>query len=93
MLGWIYQQYVDVASLSSEVKSYDESLASMLDCAQNALDADPSCADAYVYVLFAMYYLEKKEFERALEMAEKSVLLAPDNALNLAEASMVLTHL
>ncbi|MCP4433792.1 MAG: hypothetical protein GY806_22710 [Gammaproteobacteria bacterium] len=33
MLGWIYQQYLDVASLASEFSSRHASLASMLDCA------------------------------------------------------------
>ena len=88
LLGWVYQQYVDVASLASDSASSESSLASMLDCAQKALSADPSCADAYG--LLAMYYLEIKDYDQALEMAEKSILLAPDNAINLGEASMVM---
>jgi TolB-like protein/Tfp pilus assembly protein PilF len=88
MLGWIYQQYVDVASLASEVGSKEDSLASMLGCARKALAADSSCADAYG--LLAMYYLEVKEYDQAFNMAEKSIFLAPDNAINLGEASMVM---
>ena len=88
MLGWIYQQYVDVASLASDSNSPETALTSMLDCAQKALAADPSCADAYG--LLAMYYLELKEFDQAKEMAEKAISLAPNNAHNLGEVSMVL---
>jgi tetratricopeptide (TPR) repeat protein len=63
-------------------------LKSMLDCAHKALAADPCCADAYC--LLAMYHLEVKKFDEALEMAEKSIALAPNNAINLGEASMVM---
>jgi adenylate cyclase len=88
MLGWIYQQYVDVASIASDSNSPEAALASMLDCAQKALAADPSCADAYG--LMAMYHLELKAFDQAKEMAEKAISLAPNNAQNLGEVSMVL---
>jgi TolB-like protein/Tfp pilus assembly protein PilF len=88
MLGWIHQQYVDVASLASDAASEETSLEAMLDCAHKALAADPGCADAYS--LLAMYHLELKEFDQALEMAEKSIALAPNNAINLGEASMVM---
>ena len=88
MLGWIYQQYADVASLARADETPESSLASMLDCAQKAIAADPDCAEAYC--LLAMYYLEIKDYEPALEMAQKSVALAPNNANILIEASMVL---
>jgi hypothetical protein len=42
MLGWIYQQYVDVVSLAIDGNSQGDSLASMLDCAQKAIAADLS---------------------------------------------------
>ena len=88
MLGWIYQQYADVASTASDSNSPEMALASMLDCAHKALAADPSCADAYG--LLAMYQLEMKAFDEAREMAEKAKSLAPNNAQNLGEVSMVL---
>ena len=88
MLGWIYQQYADVASLASDSNSPETALASMLDCAHKALAADPSCADAFG--LLAMYHLEMKAFDQAKEMAEKAISLAPNNAHNLGEVSMVL---
>ena len=92
LLGWVYQQYVDVASLATDDTSHESgeinSLASMLNCAQKAIAADPLCADAYS--LLAMYHLEIKEFEQAYSMAEKSINLAPNNAISLVEASMVM---
>jgi adenylate cyclase len=88
MLGWIYQQYADVASLASDSNSPETALASMLDCAHKALATDPSCADAYG--LLAMYHLEMKAFDQAKDMAEKAISLAPNNAHNLGEVSMVL---
>ena len=89
MLGWIYQQYADVASVASDSSSPETALASMLECAQKALVADPSCADAYG--LMSMYHLELKEFDQAKKMAEKAISLAPNNAQNLGEVSMVLS--
>jgi adenylate cyclase len=87
MLGWIYQQYVDVASLARDSDQAGDPLGSMLDCAQKAIAADPSCADAYA--LLAMYHLELKQFDEARNMAEKAVSLAPNNAESLGEASVV----
>lgn len=88
MLGWIHQQYADVASLASNSASPENALESMFECAQKALAADSFSADAYG--LLAMYYLELKEFDQAKEMAEKAISLAPNNAHNLGEVSMVL---
>jgi len=88
MLGWIYQYFSDVASGASNTDSMENALASMLDCAQKALAADPSCADAYS--LMAMYHLELKAFDLAIEKIQKSISLAPNNAENLGEASMIM---
>ena len=87
MLGWIYQQYADVASLARDLHEAGDPLDSMLDCAQKAIAADSSCADAYA--LLAMYYLELKQFDEARKMAEKAVSFAPNNAESLGEASVV----
>ena len=87
MLGWIYQQFADVASLARDSDQAGDPLGSMLDCAQKAIAADPSCADAYA--LLAMYHLELKQFDEARKMAEKAVSLAPNNAESLGEASVV----
>jgi tetratricopeptide (TPR) repeat protein len=88
MLGWIYQQYVDVASVSTDAHSSESVLKSMQECAEKALAIDPDCSEACC--LMAMYYLEVKNFEAAIEMSEKSVRLAPGNAENLCAAGLVM---
>jgi adenylate cyclase len=88
MLGWIYQGYADVASIANDPNGPESALASMLDCAQKALAADPCCADAYG--LMAMYHLELKEFDQALEMSEKAISLAPNNAENISIVALIM---
>jgi len=88
LLGEIHHYYSDVASGASDPHSMETSLASTLDCAQNALDADPSCSEAYA--LLAMYYLEVKDFDQAIEMSEKAVTLGPNNAENLSNACLIM---
>ena len=87
MLGWIYQQYSDVASLATDSAKNSNPTEQMLACAERALNADPECAEAYS--LLAMYHLEVRSYDQALEAAEKSVAMAPNNAEVLSEASMV----
>ena len=88
MLGWIYQQYADVASTASDDEGAESALSKLLDCARKALEADPKCPDACS--LMAIYHLEVKAFDEAFEMAEKAIALAPNNAEALSEASMVM---
>ena len=88
MLGWFYQYNSDVASGANDTNSMEAALASMLDCAQKALVADPSCADAYS--LMAMYHLEVKAFDQAMQISEKAVSLAPGNAEDLCVAAMIM---
>jgi adenylate cyclase len=88
MLGWIYQYYSDVASSASNTDSKETALTSMLDCAQKALDADPACADACG--LMAMYHLEVRAFDQAIEMSEKAVRLAPNNAEDISIAALIM---
>ena len=88
MLGLIHRFYSDVASGINDPHSMEISLASTLDCAQNALDADPLCSQAYA--LMAMYYLEVKDFAQAIEMSEKSIALEPNNAENLSNACLIM---
>ena len=89
MLGWIYQYYSDVAAGVSDARERETALVSMLNCAQKAIEVDPGCADAYS--LMAMYHREMHEFNEAIECAEKSIMLAPNNAENLAVAAGTMT--
>lgn len=88
MLGWIYQFYSDVASGATDKAKMKLALNSMLECAEKALIADSACADACG--LMAIYYLEVKAYDLATEMAEKAVLLAPNNAENLSIAALIM---
>jgi len=88
LLGEIHHYYSDVASGANDPHSMEISLTTMLDCAQNALDADPSCSEAYA--LMAMYYLEVKDYDQAIEMSERAVTLGPNNAENLSNACLIM---
>jgi adenylate cyclase len=88
LLGEIHHFYSDVASGASDPDSMEISLAATLDCAQNALDADSSCSEAYA--LMAMYYLEVKDYDQAIEMSERAVTLGPNNAENLSNACLIM---
>ena len=88
MLGWFHQCYADVASGLNSAESMSTELAAMQKCAQNAIDIDPYCADAFS--VMAMYHMELRQFDLAIENAEKSIELAPGNAENLCEASAIL---
>ena len=88
MLGWFYQNFADVAGGEKDATKRESALASMLECAQRALEIDPYCADAHSAM--ALYYMEQRSYEQAIESAEKSIELAPSNADNLGEAAMVM---
>lgn len=88
MFGWFYQNYADVAGGENDAVKRQTALTSMLECTQKAIEIDPSCADAYS--VMALYHMERKEFEKAIASAEKSIELAPSNADNLGEAAMVM---
>jgi adenylate cyclase len=44
------------------------------------LELDSGCADAYG--MLALTYLNDREYDKAMEMSEKAVMLAPNNAEN-----------
>ena len=88
MFGWFHQNYADVAGGENDTVKRQAALTSMWECARRAIEIDPSCADAYS--VMALYHMERKEFEQAIESAEKSIELAPSNADNLGEAAMVM---
>lgn len=89
MLGWYHQIFAEVVTGLNRREKVLESVAKMRACADQALAIDKDCADAYS--LLALAHMELREFEEAMSCAEKSVELAPGNAENLAEASVVMT--
>jgi adenylate cyclase len=88
MRGWFYQHYADVGGGLDPEEERQSALNSMYQCAQKAIRLDPSCADAYS--VMALYHMEQHEFEKAIENAERSITLAPNNAENLNEAAGVM---
>ena len=85
MMGWYHHYYYDVGAGLREAYDCDTALEQMKKCALKAVKIDSRCSDGYS--VLAKYYLELKEFDLAIENAEKSIILAPGNAGNLVEAA------
>jgi adenylate cyclase len=66
----------------------DQSLQSVRDFAQGALECDPSCAEAYVAL--GMYNLSIGEHEAAVRNVNRSVELAPNHASSIAVSAAIL---
>jgi tetratricopeptide (TPR) repeat protein len=78
MRGWIYWTEADVGGgLGDHMARFDLAQSNTFRCAYRALELDPDCADAYA--LLSMTHLNAKEFDEAIEAAEKAILLAPNN--------------
>jgi adenylate cyclase len=65
-----------------------QALQSTHDCAHQALEFDPSSADAYVAL--GLYHLSSSEHEAAMANINKSVRLAPNHVNNVAISAGVL---
>jgi adenylate cyclase len=65
-----------------------QALQSMRDCAERALECDPSCASAYS--MLGLYHLILKQYDEATQNANKSVNMAPNSAYNLARFAVIL---
>jgi adenylate cyclase len=65
-----------------------QSLESTKDCARQALEFDPSSADAYAFL--GLYHLTLSDHEAAIENINKSVQLAPNHAINIAISAAIL---
>ncbi len=89
MLGWYHQNFADVATGVVCDAVREEAMTRMLECASRAIELDPQCADAYS--VLALYWMERREYDKALDNAMRSVEFAPGNAENLVEAGGVLT--
>ena len=88
VLGWTYHHKVDVGVVEAAKGSRESALGSAMDCANKALELDPSCAVAYS--ISGLCHLSGGEFDRAIAMAEKAVELAPNHAENLAFFAVIL---
>lgn len=81
MCGWLNFTQADVASGIHDKASFDHAQAAAFECGRKALKIDPECADAYG--MLALTHLNAAEHDIAIEMSEKAVVLAPNNAENL----------
>jgi len=66
----------------------NQALQSMRDCAERALECDPSCASAYT--MLGLYHLTLKQYDEATQNANKSVKMAPNNAYGIAISAIIL---
>ena len=66
-----------------------QALESMRDCAQRALDCDPM--DSTAYGMLGLYYRTVRQFDEAIDCANKSVSMAPSYANNLAVSGVILS--
>jgi adenylate cyclase len=65
-----------------------QALQSICNYAEQALKCDPSCATAYSTL--ALYHLTLKEYDEAIQKAQKSVDMAPNNTSNIAVFAVIL---
>jgi adenylate cyclase len=86
MLGWTYFHQADVGSLYRSEEQREAMLNSTVECAQKALELDPSCADAYAEL--GLCHLSKGEHDQAIAMSEKAVALAPNHSEILATSAV-----
>jgi adenylate cyclase len=78
MRGWLYFTEADVGGGIGNSDQFDKAQASAFRCGHRALELDPGCADAYG--MLALTHLNAGEHDKAIEMSEKAIALAPNNA-------------
>jgi adenylate cyclase len=78
MRGWIYFNEADVGGGIGNSDKFDKAQAAAFRCGHRALELDPDCAEAYG--ILALTHLNAGEHDRAIEMSEKAIALAPNNA-------------
>ncbi len=78
MRGWLHFTEADVGGGIGDTEQFDKAQASAFRCGHRALELDPDCADAYG--MLALTHLNAGEHDVAIEMSEKAIALAPNNA-------------
>ncbi len=78
MRGWLYFTEADVGGGIGNRDQFDKAQASAFRCGHRALEIDPNCAEAYG--MLALTHLNAGEHDVAMEMSEKAIALAPNNA-------------
>jgi adenylate cyclase len=77
MRAWLHFNEADVGSGIHNAAQFFDSQTSAFRCGEKALECDPSCADAYG--ILALTYLNAGDHDKAIEMTEKAITLAPNN--------------
>ncbi len=78
MRGWLYFTEADVGGGIGNRDQFDKAQTSAFRCGHRALEIDPNCAEAYG--MLALTHLNAGEHDVAMEMSEKAIALAPNNA-------------
>jgi adenylate cyclase len=78
MRGWLHFTEADVGGGIAGQAHFDEAQAAAFDCGHRALELDPDCAEAYG--ILALTHLNAGEHDKAIEMSEKAIALAPNSA-------------
>jgi TolB-like protein/Tfp pilus assembly protein PilF len=78
MRGWLYFTEADVGGGIGKSEQFDKAQAAAFRCGHRALEIDPDCAEAYG--MLALTHLNAGEHDAAMEMSEKAIALAPNNA-------------
>lgn len=78
MRGWLYFTEADVGGGIGDREQVEKAQASAFRCGHRALEIDADCADAYG--MLALTHLNAGEHDAAMEMSEKAIALAPNNA-------------
>jgi adenylate cyclase len=86
LLSGCYSHIEEHSSYSDEERRQAAQLSR--EYALKALECDPSNADAFS--MLAIHHLTSKEFDKAIEKANKSVKMAPNHADNIALSAIIL---
>jgi tetratricopeptide (TPR) repeat protein len=78
MRGWLYFTEADVGGGLGDRDRFDRAQAAAFRCGHRALEIDPNCADACG--MLALTHLNAGEHDKAIEMSEKAIELAPNSA-------------
>jgi TolB-like protein/Tfp pilus assembly protein PilF len=78
MRGWLHFTEADVGGGLGDRQTFERAQAAAFECGRRALEIDPDCADAMG--MLALTHLNAGEHEKAIEMSEKAIALAPNNA-------------
>jgi TolB-like protein/Tfp pilus assembly protein PilF len=81
MRGWLHFNEADVGGGLGDRDRFEKAQAAAFRCGHRALELDPDYADAYG--MLALTHLNAGEHDKAIEMSEKAITLAPNSAENL----------